>query len=372
MFKSFGANDISQPIEKIVTKGMFHGAGTLDGASMATQSIASGQKEYYITVTSTSSSIPVPHFDVGYGHSGGSGSLTTTDLDNITYGPTQAVYKNIAASTLQGEDRIFQFTSGSDQHDIYVFSAKRSSTLERINAGYWTLELSGSNVNGVAQTLKLTDDSLVNDGEGTVAAGIKYWIYSGSNGSLSGSAANGDFHHEGTAATIYGFCYPDIGLIVLDANAVSSSLPGSGSVACYSSPSGSGSGISSLQAVNNGMRPMLTATQGMGNALRFFYSLKQGSVTMRSEQITRTVQHYVRIRNDEFNWSAHPSYITGALGTDDAGTIIDEMKYNPQTFVTTVGLYDSTSDTPVAVARLSKPLQNSFELESIIKVNLEY
>ena len=367
MFKSFGANDISQPIEKIVTKGMFHGAGTLDGASMATQSIASGQKEYYITVTSTSSSIPVPHFDVGYGHSGGSGSLTTTDLDNITYGPTQAVYKNIAASTLQGEDRIFQFTSGSDQHDIYVFSAKRSSTLERINAGYWTIELSGSNSDGTKTTLKLTDDSLVNDGEGTVAAGIKYWIYSGSNGSLSGSAANGDFHHEGTAATIYGFCYPDVGLIVLDANAVSSSLPGL--VASASSPSGSGTYAIPL---NQGLTPNLDATQDQQNALRFFCSLKKGSVTMRSEQITRTVQHYVRIRNDEFNWSAHPSYVTGALGTDDAGTIIDEMKYNPQTFITTVGLYDATSDTPVAVARLSKPLQNSFELESIIKVNLEY
>ena len=74
MYKGFGPNDISAPIEKIITKGMFSGAGTLDGASMATQSISSGQKEYYLTVTSTRSSIPIPHFDVGYGHSGGSGS----------------------------------------------------------------------------------------------------------------------------------------------------------------------------------------------------------------------------------------------------------------------------------------------------------
>ena len=367
MFKQFGANDISQPIEKIITKGMFNGAGTLDGASMATQSIASGQKDYYLTVTSTSSSIAIPHFDVGYGHSGGSGSVTTTDLDNIVYGPSQAVYKQCAALTLHGEDRIFQFTSGSDQHDVYVFSAKRSSTLERINAGYWTLELSGSSTAGTKTTLKLTDDSLVNDGEGTIAAGIRYYIYSGSNGSLSGSTANGDFNHDGTAATIYGFCYPDIGLIVLDANAVSSSL--GGTHANIASPTGSGTYAIPL---NNGMTPDLRVDGYANNALRFVSALKKGSVTMRSEQITRTVQHYVRIRNDEFNWSVHPSYVTGALGTDDAGTIIDEMKYNPQTFITTVGLYDGGSDTPVAVARLSKPLQNSFELESIIKVNLEY
>lgn len=369
MFKPFGANDISQPIEKIITKGMFNGAGTLDGASMATQSIASGQKKYYLTVTSTSSSIPIPHFDIGYGHSGGSGSLTTTDDDNIVYGESQAVYKQVAALTLHGEDRIFQFTSGSDQHDVYVFSAKRSSTLERINAGYWTIQLSGSDVSGAGKDLKLTDDSLVNDGESTVAAGIKYWIYSGSNGNLSGSSANGDFAHDGTASTIYGFCYPDIGLIVLDANKLSGSLPGL--PASASSPSGSGA---SMDAPNqHGMNPARGATQDHQNATKFFCNLKKGSVTMRSEQITRTVQHYVRLRNDEFNWSNHPSYVTGALGTDDAGTIIDEMRYNPQTYVTTVGLYDNANDeAPVAVARLSKPLQNSFELESIIKVNLEY
>ena len=47
------------------------------------------------------------------------------------------------------------------------------------------------------------------------------------------------------------------------------------------------------------------------------------------------------------------------------------MEGNPQTFPTTVGLYDSSYNL-VAVGRLSAPIQKNFKKEMTIKVNLTF
>ena len=47
------------------------------------------------------------------------------------------------------------------------------------------------------------------------------------------------------------------------------------------------------------------------------------------------------------------------------------MEGNPQTFITTVGLYDA-QDTLVAVGKLSSPIEKNYSTEATIKVKLSY
>jgi hypothetical protein len=44
---------------------------------------------------------------------------------------------------------------------------------------------------------------------------------------------------------------------------------------------------------------------------------------------------------------------------------------NPQTFITTVGLYNDQNEL-LAVAKLSRPLVKDFTKEALIKVKLDY
>jgi hypothetical protein len=70
----------------------------------------------------------------------------------------------------------------------------------------------------------------------------------------------------------------------------------------------------------------------------------------------------------EFNYSENPSFISGST----TGTVIySSFINNPQTYVTTVGLYNDSNEL-VAVAKLSRPLIKDFTKESLIRVKLDF
>ena len=85
---------------------------------------------------------------------------------------------------------------------------------DRLNPGTWTVTLSGSDTAGGGLNLELTDDSKTVDAE-SAPFGSRYNIVSGSAGTV-----------QTATPKTYGFFYPDAGLMVLSANALSSSLPG--------------------------------------------------------------------------------------------------------------------------------------------------
>jgi hypothetical protein len=74
----------------------------------------------------------------------------------------------------------------------------------------------------------------------------------------------------------------------------------------------------------------------------------------------------VRVRNSEFNYTVNPSNIS------DTGELThDVMINNPQSYITTVGLYNDSNDL-VAVAKLSRPLLKDFSKEALIRIKLDY
>ena len=69
---------------------------------------------------------------------------------------------------------------------------------------------------------------------------------------------------------------------------------------------------------------------------------------------------------NEYNYTTNPSFVD-ANGNVNIVSMVD----NPQTYITTIGLYNSNQDM-VAVAKLSQPLSKDFTKETLIRVKLDY
>jgi hypothetical protein len=76
---------------------------------------------------------------------------------------------------------------------------------------------------------------------------------------------------------------------------------------------------------------------------------------------------FVRPRSSEFNYSENPSFISGSTGE----VLYSDFINNPQTYITTVGLYNDTNEL-LAVAKLSRPLTKNFTKEALIRVKLDF
>jgi hypothetical protein len=75
----------------------------------------------------------------------------------------------------------------------------------------------------------------------------------------------------------------------------------------------------------------------------------------------------VRARNSEFNYSMNPSYIAGSTGE----LIYSNFINNPQTYITTVGLYNDANEL-LAVAKLSRPIIKDFTKEILLTTKLSF
>ena len=91
------------------------------------------------------------------------------------------------------------------------------------------------------------------------------------------------------------------------------------------------------------------------------------SIDLRSQETVTSNFVFVRARNAEFNYSTNPSNITGSAGNLRHDVMINQ----PQSFITTVGLYNDSNDL-LAVAKLSRPLIKDFTKEALIRIKLDY
>ena len=88
---------------------------------------------------------------------------------------------------------------------------------------------------------------------------------------------------------------------------------------------------------------------------------------MNAQETITSDYIFVRSRNSEFNYSTNPSFISGSTGE----VVFDTFINNPQTYITTVGMYNDASEL-IAVAKLSKPLPKDFTKESLVRVKLDF
>jgi len=103
------------------------------------------------------------------------------------------------------------------------------------------------------------------------------------------------------------------------------------------------------------------------NSTRLYNAIELGgSFRLRSEETLSSNFVFIRARNNEFNYTTNPSILTGS-----GELLYDSLIDSPQTYVTTVGLYNDNNDL-LAVAKLSRPLLKDFTKESLIRIKLDY
>ena len=149
----------------------------------------------------------------------------------------------------------------------------------------------------------------------------------------------------------YGWLLPDIGTIILNPLALAD-FATSGGIGFQYSGSASGS------------TPNITPSP---NASMFRAISGSSLFTLNSQETITSDYVFVRPRSAEYNYSENPSYISGSTGEIVYSYFIN----NPQTYITTIGLYNETNEL-LAVAKLSRPLLKNFTKEALVRIKLDF
>jgi hypothetical protein len=351
VYKRFGEFDKVNAKVEVVTTGLWTGdVGSLTSYfTSSTQVAASG--DYYYNVFSTnpqSDSSAEVQFAVAYGHVNGSGSVTLETDDNALLA-SKATYAQYKSVLLDPTDAKFSFENGSnvavDSNDIYVINVSRARYREKMDAGNWSLKLSGS-----LGTFTFIDDSGKKFGDTLGKAGRVFKVVSGSlnlgtenEATIDSTVASND---QG-----YGLFYPDKGIIVLNPVALGVTI---GTVLPWG---GSAVNVSGSLAVDAEQQNHGRLVQAIANGNDF--------QARRTENVS-TQHFFVRATNREFNYSNNPTYVN-----TDGSFVETTFETDPRTYITTVGLLNDSNEL-IAVAKTSQPIEKSFDKEVLIKVKLSF
>jgi len=327
------------------------GLPTLTNYFTSSAQVTGTSGDYYLSVYHVDGNLPQAEvqFDIAYGNKYGSGS-TPYDGTYPNLSPSSTIYGQYRSMILEDENAIFitgigttgQTTSKCgdvtfsstvvEMDNFWVISPDRARYKQSIFPG--TLNISLGNSSGT--TLSLTDNSNDVSVQTFIGSNRVFQIVEGSNG--SGIAGGGYTSDSGS----YGLFFPDIGTIMLNVDAISSTLS-----------------VSADTSAN--------VSNGSNNAI-LYDSLRLGSLfTMNSSETVTSDYVFIRSRNSEFNYSENPSFISGSTGD----IIFSQFINNPQVYPTTVGMYNDANEL-LAVAKLSRPLLKDFTKESLIRVKLDF
>lgn len=299
---------------------------------------------FFVDVYASGSSDVTPQFSIAYGHVQGSGSVYyNPGVPGLT--PSRTTYGQYRTLIYGDENVNFNFGAGNtNSPDILVINVNRSKYKEKLFLPTFNLHLSGS------QQLKLTNNSNDSTNVNFLDCGRVYDIVSGSNGNAYSESISGA-RPGYTVSGSYGLFLPDVGLIVLNPRAL----------ALSSANGGIGLNIQTDNNVNRtNYLKLYEAISGAAEP-----NLNKG-FQLNSEETISSNFVFVRVKNSDYNYTTNPSMISGS-GELVYPTLIN----NPQTYMTTVGLYNDNNDL-VAVAKLSKPLVKDFTKEALIRVKLNW
>ena len=282
-----------------------------------------------------------PQFSITYGHISGSGSVAINSLvpGNTT---SRIIYGQIRTLINGNENSPINFGSGNSiSPDVYVINVNRTQYKEKLFLNTFNIKLT-NNTSSLYLTNNSRDSNLVNYCD----AGRVYNIVSGSNGNSITTSTT--YSTPGyTVSGSYGKFLPDVGLILLNPRALALPPTSGGINLIPDNPAIS----SSLQNIHNNLF-------GVINSGSYF--------SLNSEETITSDYIFVRVKNSDFNYTSNPSII------DNSGEFNDSIFVNnPQTFITTVGLYNDNNEL-LAVAKLNKPLKKDFTKELLLRIKLDF
>jgi len=346
-FKRFDQEDVVVSAESISTPVWSGNRTTLNGFYTSSTQVGGASGDYYYNIYQTGSALEDARvqFSLAYGHKKGSGSIYfNPTVPGKT--PSSTVYGQYRSLILGDEDSDFVFGGVASEH-FYALSINRARFKEKLLPGTISITLEHSASNGKSYSRTLTDDSKVASTVTFTDAGRVYELVSGSLGTIySGINNNGYTSNHGS----YGKVLPDIGVILINANALNS-MPISGGVRFEA----------------NELANTVTYSGSKSNLQQGFDLFERGGgFRVQSEETIASNFVFVRARNSEFNYSSNPSVITGS------GELRHDVLINsPQSYITSVGLYNDNNDL-LAIAKLSRPLLKDFTKEALVRVKLDY
>ena len=336
-FKLFDAsNDVVKNIKSTISSGIWSGgSGTL--AAYYTQSAQSSSLgDYYYDIYKTSpltDSEAEVQFSITYGHLEGSGSLGTVGAATGNRA-TAAIHAQLVNLLLGPNVDRFTYAGDTSSKEFYAISLKRARMREKVDPGNWELWLDGG-----ANLVKLIDDSKATTNP---SSGVGGRVFNVVSGSIQTGTAVTKTAAASQAGGGIGLFYPDVGLIVLNADQMDSLV----------------ADITTVTTSN---------TVG-ANVPRFFDSIVQGAkFQARREERLSSTHFFCRAGNKEFNFSNNPTFFTASDGTFTQPTFFKD----PKTYITTIGLYNDSNEL-LAVAKLSQPVLKSYSREALIKVKLDF
>ncbi len=358
IYKRFGDFDKVNAKIEIVTTGIWsNGSGSLTTfftSSKQARDENSGQFYYNVYDKNPSDETSEVQFAVAYGNVNGSGSTQLSSDDNALLA-TKSTYAQYRSMLLNDPTAKFQFETGSagtlaDADSIYAITLNRARYREEMDAGNWSLNLSGSN-----GTFTFIDDSGKKFGDTFGKAGRVFTVVSGSLNIGTQNSATEVNRVAPLNGKGYGTFYPDRGIIILNPEAIGSVV---GTVT-FSTASGH------TQTAN--LSGSLATTANAYNQARLFSAISgAGDFEARRTENVSTQHFFVRATNREYNYSNNPTYVDTAGAFSEPSFAID-----PQTYITTIGLYNDSNEL-IAVAKTSQPIVKSFDKEVLIKVKLSY
>jgi len=339
-FKRLEADDFVVSADSITAALWTNNQPTLTEFYTSSIQEASTSGNYYLSAYQTGSDLTGSEvqFDIAYGNKNGSGSAYFNGA--VTgVSPTKTIYGQYRTLVLGDENASFIFGNLTSS-DFWALSIDRTHYKESLFPGSLTLTLSGA-----LDSITLTDDSKIASSVTFKDAGRVFNIVSGSAGTVfTDLNSNGWSANSGS----YGWVLPDIGVIMLNPDALSGSVA-SGGIGLPVSRSENAPGDNNAK--------MFEAISGSGAS----------SFTLNSQETITADYIFVRPRSSEFNYSENPSYISGSTGEVVHSSFVN----NPQTYITTVGLYNDNNEL-LAVAKLSRPLLKDFTKEALVRVKLDF
>jgi hypothetical protein len=301
------------------------------------------------------------------------------------------IYKQMAQTLLGGQDYVFEApfsgltteaTAGNTIDHAFFMCFKRLFVRDGIKRQTFAMQMntsasfnhearaqlaSGSNINTTSEQ----GNSVFTD------IGVSTTYNSGPTGRIGSIASSANSND------VVGTIFYDQGVVVLDLDKVmSGSEFASGSFDSVTDSSGKGYvGLraddgnfqSNYTNVSGSFIPDLLMSASIDDFLDHMASCRfqSGSFAAASfqnqTQINSTLA-FCRVNPGEFNYSSNPSYVDS---TGKVRTVSDIDTDRPYSFITTIGLYDA-ADNLLAVAKTSRPIENTNESDLTFRIRLDF
>lgn len=332
----------SEPVTTPIWSG--EGAGT---ATMTTFTTSSVQEmglsgDYYLDIYQSPSS-PTVEFACTFANKEGKGAFPyNAAVPENT--PTRTIFGQYRSLVLGDEESDFYFGGNEGANSVsssffWAINIDRARYKESLMPGTLVLALSGS-----SSDLVLVDDSTIQGNTRYLDSGRVYNVVEGKIATNS-SPSVPVYYPDPEKPASYGYFLPDIGVILLDGL----SLINKGVI--VDPTFWSGGQISSNATMSTCIMALIQRIK---------------SFTLQAKETVTSNYIFIRAKNSEFNYSMNPSNITST----------GELRYrvmvnSPETYITSIGLYNSNNDL-VAVAKLSRPLPKNFTKEALFRIKLDY